>query len=100
MPAMQVLVCYDVTTTSPEGRRRLQRVARVCLDFGQRVQQSVFECTVDDTALTGDDDAHEQGPLDSGFVQNGIATILQEGPTRCELGWADAGPHRRTASSA
>ena len=49
---MQVLVCYDVTTTTPEGRRRLRRVARVCLDFGQRVQQSVFECTLDETELT------------------------------------------------
>ena len=52
MPDMQVLVCYDVSTTSPEGRRRLRRVARVCLDFGQRVQQSVFECTVDEADLT------------------------------------------------
>ena len=49
---MQVLVCYDVTTTTPEGRRRLRRIARVCLDFGQRVQQSVFECTLDETGLT------------------------------------------------
>ena len=49
---MQVLVCYDVMTTTPEGRRRLRRVARVCLDFGQRVQQSVFECTLDETGLT------------------------------------------------
>jgi CRISPR-associated protein Cas2 len=49
---MQVLVCYDVTTTTPEGRRRLRRVARVCLDFGQRVQQSVFECTLDEKELT------------------------------------------------
>ena len=49
---MQVLVCYDVTTTTPEGRRRLRRVARVCLDFGQRVQQSVLECTLDETELT------------------------------------------------
>jgi CRISPR-associated protein Cas2 len=45
---MQVLVCYDVATTTPEGRRRLRRVARVCLDYGQRVQLSVFECTADE----------------------------------------------------
>jgi CRISPR-associated protein Cas2 len=49
---MQVLVCYDVATSTAGGRRRLRRVARVCLDFGQRVQQSVFECTVNDTDLT------------------------------------------------
>jgi CRISPR-associated protein Cas2 len=50
---MQVLVCYDVATTTPAGRRRLRRVARVCLDYGQRVQQSVFECSVDEKGLTG-----------------------------------------------
>lgn len=49
---MQVLVCYDVATTSKEGRRRLRRVARVCEDYGQRVQFSVFECTVGETELT------------------------------------------------
>ena len=49
---MLVLVSYDVSTTSPAGRRRLRRVARVCLDFGQRVQNSVFECVVDPTQWT------------------------------------------------
>ena len=44
---MLVLVTYDVATTTPDGRRRLRRVAKVCLDFGQRVQNSVFECKVD-----------------------------------------------------
>lgn len=43
---MVVLVTYDVSTTTREGRRRLRRVARRCLDFGQRVQNSVFECQV------------------------------------------------------
>lgn len=43
---MQILVAYDVTTETKEGRRRLQKVAQVCKDFGQRVQKSVFECTV------------------------------------------------------
>lgn len=42
-----VLVSYDVQTTDPAGPRRLRRVAKVCLDFGQRVQNSVFECEVD-----------------------------------------------------
>lgn len=44
---MMVLVTYDVSTVDREGRRRLTRVAKTCLDFGQRVQNSVFECTVD-----------------------------------------------------
>ena len=44
---MMVLVSYDVETKTPAGRRRLRRVAKVCLDYGQRVQFSVFECIVD-----------------------------------------------------
>ena len=44
---MFVLVSYDVSTTTKEGKRRLRRVARACLDYGQRVQNSVFECQVD-----------------------------------------------------
>lgn len=44
---MYILVTYDVSTTTPAGRRRLRRVAKVCLDYGQRVQNSVFECLVD-----------------------------------------------------
>jgi CRISPR-associated protein Cas2 len=44
---MLMLITYDVSTEGPAGRRRLRRVARACLDFGQRVQQSVFECEVD-----------------------------------------------------
>lgn len=44
---MMVLVTYDVDTTPPEGRARLRRVAKQCVNFGQRVQCSVFECVVD-----------------------------------------------------
>ena len=44
---MFVLVTYDVSTTSREGRRRLSRVAKACQDFGQRAQNSVFECQLD-----------------------------------------------------
>ena len=44
---MMVLASYDVATASKEGRRRLRRVAKACLDYGQRVQNSVFECKVD-----------------------------------------------------
>ena len=44
---MLVLVSYDVSTADPAGRRRLRRVAKACLDWGQRVQLSVFECEVD-----------------------------------------------------
>ena len=47
---MYVLVTYDIQTTSPEGRRRLRRAAKVCVDYGQRVQDSVFELKVDPRA--------------------------------------------------
>lgn len=43
---MMILVSYDVETSTPEGARRLRRVARLCLDHGQRVQNSVFECVL------------------------------------------------------
>jgi CRISPR-associated protein Cas2 len=42
-----MLVTYDVSTMDAAGRRRLRRVARACLDYGQRVQNSVFEIEVD-----------------------------------------------------
>lgn len=44
---MMVLVTYDVNTETPEGKRRLRQVARECVNYGQRVQNSVFECLVD-----------------------------------------------------
>ena len=44
---MLVVVAYDVNTETAAGRKRLRRVARVCEDCGQRVQNSVFECLVD-----------------------------------------------------
>lgn len=49
---MFVIVSYDVSTTKKEGQRRLRRVARACLDYGQRVQYSVFECVVDPAQWT------------------------------------------------
>jgi len=44
---MLVLVAYDVNTESEGGKRRLRRVAKVCQNYGQRVQNSVFECWID-----------------------------------------------------
>lgn len=48
---MMVLVTYDVNTQTPEGQRRLRLVAKTCVDYGQRVQNSVFECLVDPVQL-------------------------------------------------
>lgn len=44
---MMVLVTYDISLEDPKGQARLRRVAKACLDYGIRVQYSVFECEVD-----------------------------------------------------
>lgn len=44
---MLVLIAYDVNTEDPAGRRRLRQIARQCVNYGQRVQNSVFECLLD-----------------------------------------------------
>lgn len=44
---MLYLICYDVSTTTPQGRRRLRQVAQACKNYGQRVQKSLFECLVE-----------------------------------------------------
>ena len=46
---MYVLITYDIRTVDADGRRRLRQVARKCRAYGQRVQNSVFECKVDPT---------------------------------------------------
>lgn len=44
---MLLLVTYDVSTMDADGKRRLRQVAKTCVNYGQRVQNSVFECSVD-----------------------------------------------------
>lgn len=48
---MMVLITYDVNTVTTAGKKRLRKVARACQDFGQRVQNSVFECVIDAARL-------------------------------------------------
>lgn len=48
---MYILVTYDVDTTSKEGAHRLRCIAKACMDYGQRVQNSVFECEVTEAQL-------------------------------------------------
>jgi CRISPR-associated protein Cas2 len=50
---MLVLITYDVSTGSREGRRRLRRIAKACQGYGNRVQFSVFECQVDEATWAG-----------------------------------------------
>ncbi len=46
---MLILITYDVDTTSKEGGKRLRKVAKECVNYGQRVQNSVFECLISET---------------------------------------------------
>ena len=50
---MFVLVSYDVSTEDAGGRKRLRNIARICQNWGQRVQYSVFECIVDPAEWAG-----------------------------------------------
>ncbi len=49
---MMILVTYDVSTIDRKGSRRLRKIAKICQDYGVRVQNSVFECVVDQTEYT------------------------------------------------
>ncbi len=44
---MLVLITYDVNTETAAGRKRLRQIAKQCVNYGQRVQNSVFECLLD-----------------------------------------------------
>lgn len=48
---MMTVIVYDVNTSDPAGSKRLRRVAKACVDYGQRVQNSVFECVADAVTL-------------------------------------------------
>jgi CRISPR-associated protein Cas2 len=48
---VRILITYDVNTRTPAGEKRLRRVARACVDHGQRVQKSVFECVLTQAQL-------------------------------------------------
>ena len=49
---MLVLITYDVNVTTIDGPKRLRHIAKTCLDYGLRVQNSVFECEVDPAQFT------------------------------------------------
>ncbi|REK71306.1 CRISPR-associated endonuclease Cas2 [Paenibacillus paeoniae] len=49
---MMVLITYDVRTVTSTGQRRLRQVSKICQNYGQRVQNSVFECVVDAAQFT------------------------------------------------
>ncbi|MCH3970293.1 MAG: CRISPR-associated endonuclease Cas2 [Prevotella sp.] len=45
---MMILITYDVETVTGKGQKRLRQVAKACMNYGQRVQNSVFECVIDE----------------------------------------------------
>jgi CRISPR-associated protein Cas2 len=49
---MMILITYDINTETPAGQKRLRKVAKACQNYGQRVQNSVFECLLDSGQLT------------------------------------------------
>lgn len=49
---MMILVTYDVETITGRGQKRLRQVAKACMNYGQRVQNSVFECVIDEAHFT------------------------------------------------
>jgi CRISPR-associated protein Cas2 len=49
---MLILITYDVSTINKAGQRRLNRIAKTCLNYGQRVQNSVFECLINPAQWT------------------------------------------------
>ena len=53
-----ILITYDINTETPAGQKRLRKVAKACQNYGQRVQNSVFECLLDSCAV----DAIEASP--------------------------------------
>ena len=59
---MLVLITYDVNTTDAAGKRRLRNVAKLCVAHGQRVQNSVFECSLDAAQLQSRIDKVDRQP--------------------------------------
>lgn len=51
MIVILILITYDVSTQDAAGRKRLRKVAKECVNYGQRVQNSVFECVLDSSQL-------------------------------------------------
>ena len=50
---MFVLITYDVSTEDTAGKKRLRRVAKICMNYGVRVQNSVFECVAEPAKILG-----------------------------------------------
>ena len=74
---MYVLVTYDVETMTSDGQRRLRQVARQCLNYGQRVQNSVFECSVSPAQFTEDIIDHKKDSIRFYFLGNNYSKRVE-----------------------
>ena len=74
---MYILVTYDVDTTSKEGARRLRCVAKACLNYGQRVQNSVFECLIDTAQLKAISKGFKYHEKKSNFPAKKVAEFIE-----------------------
>ncbi|MGA4545146.1 CRISPR-associated endonuclease Cas2 [Uniformispora flossi] len=91
---MDLLLTYDVDTTSPEGRRRLRKMAKLCEGHGTRVQQSVFEIATDAKGLV-ELLAEVDRLIDSGKDNVRVYRLPKNGfQTLKTLGVANVVPHR------
>jgi len=80
-----VLVSYDVAISSPGGARRLRRVAKTCINFGQRVQFSVFECVVEPAQwVTLQKTSSSRSSMRS-TTASGIITLVPTGRERSNM---------------
>lgn len=79
---MRLLVCYDVETTTREGRRRLRRMAKACESYGQRAQKSVFEITLDRTQFV--------------LVENRLKRIIEPSADSLRIYFLDDDAYRKT----
>lgn len=78
---MMVLVTYDVKTETAAGAKRLRRVAKICKNYGQRVQYSVFECLVD--------------PAQWAMLRQGLIDAVEEEEDSLRFYFLGANWHRR-----
>lgn len=91
---MDLLLTYDVDTTTPQGRRRLRRVAKLCEGYGTRVQKSVFEIVASDIdQLKLLDEVHKNIDVETDSIR--IYRLPHNGFNEVQtLGIAQVQPHR------
>ena len=83
---MLVLITYDVNTEDAAGRKRLRQIARQCVNYGQRVQNSVFECMLDSAQCK--------------LLQAKLLSIMTSRKTACDfITWASATRTRSSTSA-